>query len=635
MDKAIESGGQMSEEAKATITRLHVLLRPYLLRRLKADVEKQLPGKFEHVVYCRLAKRQRFLYDEFMSRSQTRETLTSGNFLSIANCLMQLRKVCNHPDLFEVRPIVTSFAMPKSVAAEFEIKELFVRRKLLIQGDAQKLDLDVLNLSFTNHEMTSKHASAARRRLDASHLLPLVSEITTGIEPPLDTRTIAGWKRFREYQLHVEKVERWKHIAYLNQLRCQQTPVYGEHLISLVSELGQQPHLVPLDIAEKDRRNYFERVDGVNSLVKSNVQRADEVSELITKFAVIPPNAVAGDLVRHALPNLDPSHPALADPSFDSLHHSAVAHQIAFPDASLLQYDCGKLQKLFDLLRERKAGGHRVLIFTQMTKVLDILEIFLNHHGHRYLRLDGSTKIEDRQILTERFNTDDRIFCFIASSRSGGVGINLTGADTVLFFDSDWNPALDKQCQDRAHRIGQTREVHIYRFVSEHTIEENMLKKANQKRMLDNVVIQEGEFTTDYFGKMDWRDMLGDDLLGTVEAGTNTAVGAGGGGAPQTARQMERDLALAEDEDDRVAGAAAMEELEVDRDDFIEAAAPPPPPTSAAAEVEQPVVVEPVAAAAEGGDVEMAEQQDEEEDEIGAVDDYMVKWVEMDWEFFA
>jgi helicase SWR1 len=75
------------------------------------------------------------------------------------------------------------------------------------------------------------------------------------------------------------------------------------------------------------------------------------------------------------------------------------------------------------LLREKKAGGHRILIFTQMTRVLDILEIFLNFHGYLYLRLDGATKIEDRQYITERFNADDRVFCFISSSRSGGVGI--------------------------------------------------------------------------------------------------------------------------------------------------------------------------------------------------------------------
>ncbi|EMD30670.1 hypothetical protein CERSUDRAFT_40929, partial [Gelatoporia subvermispora B] len=116
--------------------------------------------------------------------------------------------------------------------------------------------------------------------------------------------------------------------------------------------------------------------------------------------------------------------------------------------------------------------------------ILDILETFLNFHGYLYLRLDGATKIEDRQYITERFNSDSRIFCFISSSRSGGVGINLTGADTVIFYDSDFNPQMDRQCEDRAHRIGQIRDVHIYRFVSQHTVEEALLRKANQKRSL-------------------------------------------------------------------------------------------------------------------------------------------------------
>ncbi|KAG6849401.1 hypothetical protein H0H93_008758 [Arthromyces matolae] len=159
-------------------------------------------------------------------------------------------------------------------------------------------------------------------------------------------------------------------------------------------------------------------------------------------------------------------------------------------------------KQLARLLREKKAGGHRVLIFTQMTRILDILEIFLNFHGYLYLRLDGATKIEDRQYITERFNADPRVFCFIASSRSGGVGINLTGADTVVFYDSDFNPQMDKQCEDRAHRIGQIRDVHIYRFVSQHTVEEALLRKANQKRSLDDLVIQKGEF--------DWRSLFND-----------------------------------------------------------------------------------------------------------------------------
>ena len=104
--------------------------------------------------------------------------------------------------------------------------------------------------------------------------------------------------------------------------------------------------------------------------------------------------------------------------------------------------------------------------------------------------------------MMQRFNTDPRLFAFILSTRSGGFGINLTGADTVVFYDSDWNPAMDQQAQDRAHRIGQTREVHIYRLVCKGTIEENILRKSMQKRELDHFAIQAGNFNTEQFKKI-------------------------------------------------------------------------------------------------------------------------------------
>jgi len=241
---------------------------------------------------------------------------------------------------------------------------------------------------------------------------------------------------------------------------------------------------------------------------------------------------------------------------------------VQFPDKRLLQYDCGKLQTLDKLLRKLQAGGHRALIFTQMTKVLDILEQFLNIHGHKYLRLDGSTKIEQRQTLTDRFNNDTRILAFILSSRSGGLGINLTGADTVIFYDLDWNPAMDKQCQDRAHRIGQTRDVHIYRLVSEHTIEANILRKANQKRMLDDVVIQEGEFTTDYFNKMSVRDVLGDEALLNGDAAASAAMDRVLGG-PTDGADATKVLEQAEDQEDVAAAKIAQREVvQTDAADF-------------------------------------------------------------------
>jgi len=149
---------------------------------------------------------------------------------------------------------------------------------------------------------------------------------------------------------------------------------------------------------------------------------------------------------------------------------------------------------MITLLRELKSGGHKALIFTQMSKMLDVLELALSMHNFTYLRLDGSTKTENRQPLVELFNTNPKILCFISSTRSGGIGLNLTGADTVIFYDSDWNPAIDRQAQDRCHRIGQTRDVTIYRLITEYTIEENILIKSIQKTKLDTYIMEDGKF---------------------------------------------------------------------------------------------------------------------------------------------
>jgi helicase SWR1 len=148
-----------------------------------------------------------------------------------------------------------------------------------------------------------------------------------------------------------------------------------------------------------------------------------------------------------------------------------------------------------------------------MTRMLDILEIFLNLHGYTYVRLDGSTKVEVRQQIVDRFNNDSKIFCFISSTRSGGIGLNLTGADSIVFFDTDWNPAMDKQAQDRCHRIGQTRTVHIYRLITLSTIEENIFKKSIQKRELNYVIMEDGKFDTKNFNKISLKSIVEEEKL--------------------------------------------------------------------------------------------------------------------------
>lgn len=427
LEKAIEMGAVLDDENLQRVSKLHTVLRPYLLRRLKRDVEKELPSKYEHLVLCPLSKRQRFLYDEFMSRAQTRDALQSGVYQKIANILMQLRKVCNHPDLFEVRPVVTALAMPRSAIADYEVKELLIRRRLLREQDEDMVNLDLFGLRFINQQDAPLISAIETRRLNATHLLPCISE-DLGEPPPRDTRTIEGHSTYRSYQLRAQKVARWTQIGYVNGLRCSRAPIYSRELLRTV----QQCHRPLLPLSALDlRASYLHVTMSPNAMVTSYEQRAQNLASVIERFAFISPAAIALDVPRLALAGCQDVL-AVLSPDFDRIFHQVrVKLNISFPDLSLLQYDCGKLQELDRLLREKKAGGHRILIFTQMTRVLDILEIFLNFRGYLYLRLDGATKIEDRQYITERFNADARVFCFIASSRSGGVGIKYVSHNLV------------------------------------------------------------------------------------------------------------------------------------------------------------------------------------------------------------
>lgn len=150
----------------------------------------------------------------------------------------------------------------------------------------------------------------------------------------------------------------------------------------------------------------------------------------------------------------------------------------------------GKCQALAQLLPKLREEGHRVLIFSQWTQVLDILEALLILLDFEWTRLDGNTEIGERQTLVDNFNTDENIFAFLLSTRAGGTGLNLTGADTVILHDVDFNPQLDRQAEDRCHRIGQTRPVTVYRLVSRDTVDESILRIANRKLTLDAAVLE-------------------------------------------------------------------------------------------------------------------------------------------------
>jgi len=154
---------------------------------------------------------------------------------------------------------------------------------------------------------------------------------------------------------------------------------------------------------------------------------------------------------------------------------------------------CGKLTLMSKMLRQLKAQGHRVLIFSQMTKMLDLLEDFLDGIGYKYERIDGGITGTLRQEAIDRFNKPNaEQFVFLLSTRAGGLGINLATADTVIIYDSDWNPHNDIQAFSRAHRIGQQNKVMIYRFVTRNTVEERVTQVAKKKMMLTHLVVQSG-----------------------------------------------------------------------------------------------------------------------------------------------
>ncbi|KAJ2609506.1 chromatin remodeling complex Adenosinetriphosphatase [Coemansia sp. RSA 1365] len=155
--------------------------------------------------------------------------------------------------------------------------------------------------------------------------------------------------------------------------------------------------------------------------------------------------------------------------------------------------NASKLAVLDKLLARLREQGSRVLIFSQMSRMLDILEDYCIMRGYKYCRLDGSTDHEERVESIQDFNRPDSDkFIFLLTTRAGGLGITLTAADTVCIYDSDWNPQADLQAMDRAHRIGQTKQVYVYRFIAEDTVEEKVLERAMQKLRLDQLVIQQG-----------------------------------------------------------------------------------------------------------------------------------------------
>ena len=383
------------------IQRLHMILKPFMLRRVKKDVQNELGAKIEKNIYCELSPKQRRLYRGLKDKLPVLELLRGGNDSALMNLVMQFRKVCNHPELLE-RTEITSplcFTHPERLSGNATMKLSLVRPhpgviafhppRLVIQERLNPLSHRLL-LDFQEPEALMNCSADDAIRLEAGNTLKFLSS-------------------------------------------------------------NRIPKAAPIKVLTRSCELNDEVYDG---------KVVDECT--ITSSALLNP--------------------------------STLADSINIPSMEKFIKDCGKLQRLDELLITLKAGGHRVLLYNQMTRMIDLMESFLQHRSHSYLRLDGSTNIGTRRDLVHAWQNDPNIFVFLLSTRAGGLGINLTAADTVIFYDSDWNPTVDQQAMDRAHRLGQLKQVTVYRLITRGTIEERIQQRARQKDEIHKVVIAGGSF---------------------------------------------------------------------------------------------------------------------------------------------
>ena len=452
-------------ENENVIGRLHGIIRPFVLRRLKKDVETQMPGKFEHIIKCTLSRRQLLMYEEFMARSSTRKALRKGgNFLGMMTVLMQLRKVCNHPDLFEPRSIVTPFILePVSIPMPSCVFDC-VETNSFLESTSVAMCMPLWCGSFASPSLSN---ACRHDRIESEQLQCLEKPIPIPEYQQrdlLDDDVNEKISKLEESRRRARFEDRSSRVAFLNamnSLRCR-APSFPlpSRLLERIDFEESRPQAVGFNILTTPRQ--------LIDLRKSRRRRAEECDEIIKKFVFCVPKAgvkessALGRRSKHK--SIDQMLVEPIEEYMRPFNRARARLSSFFPDKKLIQFDAGKLQTLAELLRELKRGGHRTLIFTQMSKMLDILEAFLNLNGHTYMRLDGSTGVDRRQRLMDRFNNDPKIFCFILSTRSGGTGVNLIGADTVVFYDSDWNPAMDAQAQDRVHRIGTTDSLSLLRL---------------------------------------------------------------------------------------------------------------------------------------------------------------------------
>lgn len=533
--KDIESHAQSNTQLnEKQLERLHMILKPFMLRRVKKHVQKELGDKIEKDVFCELTYRQRSLYRGLRDKISFMDLIEKAaagddNNQTLMNLVMQFRKVCNHPDLFERADVrsplaFTSFAETGSFLRGGPILQVpYTARSLisyrvpkLVYRDGGRLDLPgsdsdhglrkhILTNRFNIWKPDCIKASVDKERNSAFSWV-LFSDTSPGEASKafhhslIDKFEALRQKRTPRFSVVYDDDDGSWQPWYA---RLLVTDLAAREPIATATEGGVMASLLRIseDKVVNERFNCMDPLAfrAVSAppidLICHNQGAVIEQEQLLfnerTRRFLLGPNSLEDELLLEN--KVDPSEflppPMLPRPSLEKL----AASHVQVPSMGRFVSDSGKLAELDRLLTELKAGGHRVLLYFQMTRMMDLCEEYLTYRHHRYLRLDGSSKLEDRRDMVDAWQTNPDIFVFILSTRAGGLGINLTAADTVIFYDSDWNPTIDSQAMDRAHRLGQTKQVRVFRLITRGTIEERIRQRAQQKEEVQRVVIQGGD----------------------------------------------------------------------------------------------------------------------------------------------
>lgn len=514
----------------ANLLRLHDILKPFMLRRVKKNVQKELEDKIEIDIMCDLTLKQKQMYEKLKSglngnyedierqalEQQQRQNdienngsvaAVSGSSNSIQegkllNIVMEFRKVCNHPYLFEANEIKSSFSFGTYGTNVHNIRnntndifntttnEIEYSIPRLIYEDLLQPNFEKNNLSLKEFNIYNSN-SAGMSSLDLfnsrSDYLDGSENIASLHSSDLISRAINLKNKISQEVVTARRMNIYSPEDVIDiQFSTKNLAIPSKQsLMNLANNIAVESFSDAHYLA-KWKPAFIEPCVApmISTYISGKNNRLNEPVAIKALKTIPIKQQIELSLKKNETPLIQ------SEMETEPINNNFVTPNVQIPTIDKFIQDSTKLKNLDALLPKLKKDDHKCLIYFQMTKMMDMIEDYLVYKGYKYVRLDGSTSLERRRDLVSDFQTNDDIFIFLLSTRAGGLGINLVAADTVIFYDSDWNPTIDAQAMDRAHRLGQQRQVTVYRLICKDTIEQKMRDIANQKEEIQKLVME-------------------------------------------------------------------------------------------------------------------------------------------------